>query len=53
VDLAWYLEFGQPTDKIFANIICLQPLKGHGHGQKADAGQLHRLAQAISAGLEG
>jgi histidine triad (HIT) family protein len=30
-----------------------QPLKGHGHGQKADAGQLHRLAQAISAGLEG
>ena len=30
-----------------------QPFKGHGHGQKADAGQLHRLAQAISAGLEG
>jgi hypothetical protein len=21
VDLAWYLEFGEPTDEIFANII--------------------------------
>jgi histidine triad (HIT) family protein len=30
-----------------------QPLKGHGHGQRADAGQLRGLAQAISAGLEG
>jgi hypothetical protein len=24
VDLAWYLEFGQPTDQIFANIIRVQ-----------------------------
>ena len=24
VDLAWYLEFGQPTDQILANIIRIQ-----------------------------
>ena len=28
-----------------------QPLKGHGHGQRADTDELRKLAQAIAAGL--
>jgi hypothetical protein len=31
VDLAWYLEFGQPTDQIFANIIRVQDMTGLRH----------------------
>src|SRR5258708_2811490 len=36
VDLAWYLEFGQPTDQIFANIIRVQNMTDLRHDRSDD-----------------
>ena len=36
VDLAWYLEFGQPTDQIFANIIRVQNMMDLRHDRSDD-----------------